>query len=126
MRIDPPPDEIWVPRRSGFVVPTTVDLGSCRIEHRMWFEGGLLTDFVLVQQVPVEIANADSEEWEDILRVDCCHGEVHAHRLYMSDPTDVYKVLKEIRTPEDLSEGAELAETLIYGEWESHLGKVGR
>jgi len=31
-------------------------------------------------------------------------------------------VLKPIRTPEDLREGAELAEALIYGDWEEHLG----
>jgi hypothetical protein len=59
-------------------------------------------------------------EWVDIVRVDCCHQEVHAHRLY-ADPEAVYKVLQPIRTPEDLWAGAELAETLVYDEWETHL-----
>jgi len=123
MTIHPAADILWKPYRDGPPTGHTADLGDCRIEHRLWHDGQLLTDFALVLQVPVWGADlVEPEGWEDIVRVDCCYQEVHAHRLYAKNPDDVYKVLKPIRTPEDLREGAELAEALIYGDWEEHLG----
>jgi len=114
-----PVDDRWKPYRSGPPQATTFDLFGAKVEHRQWWDGKQLTDFVLTLQA--ERGDTEESIWEDVLRVDCCHREVHAHRLYLPDPNDVYRVITPIETPEDLWEGADLAEDLVYGEWQEHL-----
>lgn len=114
-----PSDDRWKPYRNESPDVISVDLFGARIEHRQWWDGKQLTDFVLTLQA--ETGDADEPRWDDVLRVDCCHGEVHAHRLYRTDPNDIYRTLKVIATPQDLWDGSEMAEDLIYGEWQEHL-----
>lgn len=100
MTIPPPAEELWTPYREGLPGSSTIDLvDGSRIHRRRWWDGQLLTDFLSLQQV--EVGDDDEAEWIDIVRVDCCHQEVHVHRLY-ADPEAVYKVLQPIRTPEGL------------------------
>lgn len=92
-----------------------------RIVYVMWWDGTLLTDFVLTQQV--NVGTDEDPDWVEIVRVDCRHGEVHSHLLYLSSSNadDVYNVIQSISTPEDLRKGAEAAEELVFGQWQQHL-----
>lgn len=123
MGIPPQPTpKSWEPYRHGPGEWTHVEMfpsGMTRISYGLWWDGGLLTDMVLVQQV--DVGDGDEPEWQEIVRVDCCHGEVHVHLLYLADPASVYRVIRPIDTPEDLRAGADEAEQLVYDEWEEHL-----
>lgn len=121
MAIQPPPPKLWAPYREGAreeAVTIAIPGARARILHSTWWDGGLLTDFLVLQQV--DIGRSDQPEWTDIVRVDCCHQEVHSHRLY-ADPDVVYRVIKKIETPEDLQAGAEEAESHVYDEMDEHL-----
>lgn len=53
------------------------DIGSARIDVRMWRKNGPLVDFHLI----LEVESWMEWTWEKVLRVDICHGHAHAHRI---------------------------------------------
>lgn len=52
------------------------DEATVRIEYRFWTYRGKVADFVLLLQ-EVELA---SGTWQNLARIDCCHGHVHLHK----------------------------------------------
>lgn len=121
MAVEPTPAKLWTPYRAGTEEQafTAGLLGTmARIVHVLWWDGKRLADFVLLQQV--DVGGDEGPEWKDVIRVDCCHQEVHVHRMYDRNE-EVYKVVRRIETPEDLQKGAEEAEAIVYDEWEEHL-----
>lgn len=91
--------------------------GGTRIAHRIWRADGRLTDFAI--QVQVDVGDADKDEWYDIIRVDCCHGEVHMHRVYSDD--SVYAVLKSIQSQADVQLGFNDADEQVWDQYEEHV-----
>lgn len=106
---EPDPEERFVPSRpaSGDQC-RTYDVGSHQVFHGVWFgEDGRVTDFCMCIQVPIE------GEWNDVLRIDCCHGEVHVHR-FDSGGRETRKVLFPVYSQEDVEKGFDQATRLIY------------
>jgi hypothetical protein len=88
-------------------------LSDSRIMECLWFDGRLLTDFVLSHQVDRRGA------WVDIVRVDCCDEEVHVHR-FTRQGEETRKSLRVIRGPVDIKEGFDEAKGLIFDHWQSN------
>jgi hypothetical protein len=64
----------------------------------MWWDGGMLNDFVMSQQVKGE----EEDEWIDIVRIDCSHQEVHIHRFDVRDDDEsTRRILRSITSPGD-------------------------
>ena len=49
------------------------DADTLRVDYRIWRLSGRLVDFVILLQVAVW------DDWENVARVDCCHGHCHLH-----------------------------------------------
>ena len=121
LTIHPAPPELWKPYRFG-----TRDesfsaslIGPTQLFTVMWWDSGRLADFLILQQVE---GDGGEGEWDDIIRIDCCHNEVHMHRLY-ADPDAVYKVIRPICTSEDLMKGYDMAVDMMNDEWGEHMRK---
>jgi hypothetical protein len=113
-----PQETRWQPDRRGTPESYPVDFGrGCRLHSELWFDGGLLTDLVLILE-----REEEEDEWVELVRVDCCHNQVHLHRFDF-DESQVRRVLVDVTRPEDIQTGADLAEDLIYGHWENYLSR---
>lgn len=59
--------------------------------------------------------------WHDIARVDTCHEEVHLHILCRRTGKDIARrVLRVIRSPQDVDQGFEEGVTILTEDWEEH------
>lgn len=93
-----------------------------RYHVRMDFDArGQLVDFSLAQQRRVvKDGTGNSEDWVDVIRVDCCHGEVHAHRSTRSGKRTRRKWCK-IEGPDDVNAGWEYANRAVLDQWPQNL-----
>jgi hypothetical protein len=75
----PPPKEIYEPPDEADEMPVWREYfdpdEENRILVRIWLYRGLVVNFVLCQQT------LRRGKWIAIVRVDCCHGEVHRHNV---------------------------------------------
>jgi hypothetical protein len=130
MSIQPPAAETYSADRSSCKVESFyVDLlGEGRIFTSHWFDGeGRIADFVLVQEVRVEVpSDTGDEDWVEVVRVDCCHGEAHIHYFDSSGGEIQRRVLTVLMTRADVDSALDLAEDLVYERWEEHLGRWQR
>lgn len=95
------------------------DMGVVRLW--LWKHKGKMVDFVLKHEL-------EEEEgiFRDIVKVDCCHGEVHIHR-YNADGDEVARdPIRPISEQDDLVEGYEEAKVLVYDKWEENFGRWER
>lgn len=117
----PPPAKRFEPYREPSGDESRVfDLEVCRVYQGAWYARGRLTDFVVAIQVEVE-----SDEWVDVWRIDCCHGEVHIHR-FDAKGNDNRKVLRQIDTQDDVEHGYGIAIDTIYEQYEVALMRWNR
>ena len=103
---------------------STIDLMASghRIYQRLDVPKGQVVDFCLSHQAYVE----DVDAWLDVVRVDCCHGEVHAHHLDREGRQLTRSVIRPIGHVGDVQAGLEEAEALIYDRWEQHARRWDR
>lgn len=86
-----------------------------RIHVRYFLHEGRVVEFAMMQQAMV-----GPDEWADVVKVDCCHDEVHVHR-YSSAGVQVSRtVIRPIRSLDDVETGLDEAEELIYEHWEEN------
>jgi hypothetical protein len=117
----PAAEPVWERYRDGalrdeqHIEFTAVD----RVYQSLWRDGRQITDFVLIQQVKIR------GKWRDVVKVDCCHQEVHAHHL-CSNGTETKKILQKVAKPADLGIGLEKASTLIFDKWKDNLRRWDR
>lgn len=83
------------------------DLMDFRVWLGQWFDKGQLTDFCFI------LSMEHDDEWVELVRIDCCHGEAHVHR-FDSAGNDDRKVIKKIMHHEDLQLAHSEAEKMIY------------
>lgn len=119
LSIPPPPLQRAVPYRACAEDCRELDLGAARIITVMWWDGGLLTDFVFTLDGDLD------GEWGPILRIDCCHDEVHIHRFDSSGGESVRKVLRKIESADDIRMGYDEGEREIFDHWEENVRRWG-
>jgi hypothetical protein len=111
----------WKPYRNGcrqddnYIGLSEVD----RVYQSMWYDGHQLTDFVLIQQV------RRKNRWTDVVKVDCCHQEVHAHHRRQDD-SETRKLLQIVGVPGDMRIGLDKAIDLIFKHWTNNLRRWAR
>lgn len=119
--VPPPPADRFQPYREPAGDESRIfDLQTCRVYQGAWYTRGRLTDFVVAIQLEVE-----SDEWTDVWRIDCCHGEVHIHR-FDARGSENRKVLRRIDTQEDVELGFDMAMDTIYEQHEVALMRWNR
>jgi len=113
--------ELWKPYRAGCRQDLNyIDLTDVtRVYQSLWYDGSQLTDFVLIQQVKVK------SRWSDVLKVDCCHQEVHAHQR-RHDDSKSRTLLHEIKAVADVRTGLDKANDLIFKHWRNNLRRWER
>lgn len=112
-----PEESKWTPDLDDADVEETVIalVGPHRVFQKLWFLRGQVVDFVLIQQT-----QGDGGDWDDVVRTDCCHAEVHAH--YFRGNQEVRRnVFNPITSQADVTAGLDRAETVIYDKWEENL-----
>jgi hypothetical protein len=113
--IAPPEPERWYPPDldTGVEYPINIPMsGLGRIIGRTRFDdSNRMTEFSLTAQVPLDNA------WWDVIRVDTCHGEVHAHYMHRTRDYEEREVIKVIYSQTDVDVGYQLAETLLIASW---------
>lgn len=96
-----------------------------RVVVRLRFWHGRTVDFAVM----LDSFDEDAGQWCNVVRVDCCHGEVHRHELCRSGRPERRLVISPI--PADDNEKAwvllareydQAQEDLISG-WDSYVGK---
>lgn len=111
----------WTPHRDGARrTENFIDLSDLdRVYQSLWCVDHQITDFVLVQQVKRR------SKWSDVVKVDCCHGMVHAH-MHAPDGSELQKALQVVRAPSDLRIGVDKANDLIFKHWERNVRRWRR
>lgn len=119
--IPPPEPERWFPPEPDPGVEYKINIpmsGLGRIIGRTQFdESDRMTEFSLTAQVPLDNA------WWDVIRVDTCHGEVHAHYMYRTRDYEEREVIKVIYCQNDVDAGYQLAETLLIASWSDNVAR---
>jgi hypothetical protein len=101
------------------VDPVYVDEGH-RVTVRQQDCRGQLLDFALIQERFVE------GSWQVVVRIDCCHGEVHMHRMNASGLEFRRDVLLPITGQACVAEGYEKAERIVFDEWSENVRRCDR
>jgi hypothetical protein len=111
----------WKPYHAGCRQDDNyIDLSEdSRVYQSLWYDGHQLTDFVLIQQV------RRKSRWSDVVKVDCCHQEVHAHQR-RHDDSETRKLLQQVTAPGDLRIGLDKATDLIFKHWTNNLRRWAR
>lgn len=115
--VNPEPDS-WEPdlSRADLIDETACPLvGPHRIFQKLWFFRGQVIHFVLIQQVEA------GDSWDDVVRIDCCHAEVHAHYYRAPDDEARRQVFSPITSQADVTKGLDWAESVVYEHWEENL-----
>ena len=73
-----------------------------------------MLDFCLISQV------YHAGDWWDVVKVDTCHHEVHAHFYYRTRTYEDREVLAEIHNLNDIDLGYRLADHLVIACWEEN------
>jgi hypothetical protein len=115
------PQTEWKPYRDGAEqVENYIEMSeSDRVYQSLWCENHQVTDFVMIQQIK------NKSRWTDVVKVDCCHLEVHAHHRRKNDSED-RKVLQVIEGPSDIRIGLDKANDLIFKHWKNNLRRWHR
>jgi hypothetical protein len=117
----PPERERWYPPEADPDLEYKINIsmpGLGRIIGRTQFDGSnRLTEFCLTAQV--FLAGA----WWDVMRVDTCHGEVHAHYMYRTRDYEEREVIQAIYSQNDVDSGYQLAETLLIASWSDNVAR---
>lgn len=107
-----PDDSTW--ETTEYTIPL---LGTeDRVVVRLATDRAKVMDFAMMQQVLVDL---EDDEWVDIVRIDCCHGEVHIHRFDMQG-NDSRQALFPLTGPADVQKGLDYAEDVVYEQWEAN------
>jgi hypothetical protein len=116
---DAPPR--WKPYRDGARLDENyIDLTDTdRVYLALWYDDHQLTDFVMIQQIKRR------SRWSEIVKVDCCHQEVHAHQR-KPDDSETRKTLQEVQGPADLRIGLDKANDLIFKHWQNNVRRWRR
>jgi hypothetical protein len=119
--IPAPERERWYPPEADPDLEYKIDIrmpGLGRIIGRTQFdESNRLTEFCLTAQV--FLAGA----WWDVMRVDTCHGEVHAHYMYRTRDYEEREVIQTIYSQNDVDSGYQLAEALLIASWSDSVAR---
>jgi hypothetical protein len=76
-----------------------------------------MTRFCLTAQVFL------ADAWWDVVRVDTCHDEVHAHYMYRIRNYEEREVIKPIYCQNDVDRGYQLAEALLIASWSDNVAR---
>jgi hypothetical protein len=119
LSIPAPEPERWYPPEPNPELEYKVEVpmpGVGRIIGRTQFdESHRMTEFSLTAQVYL------ADTWWDVIRVDTCHGEVHAHYMYRTRDYESREVIRPIYCQDDVDDGYQLAETLLIASWTDHV-----
>jgi hypothetical protein len=117
--IPPPEPERWYPPEADPSLEYLINMplaGLGRIIGRTQFdESNRMTEFCLTAQVFL------AEAWWDVVRVDTCHGEVHAHYMYRTRVDEGREIIHPIYCQNDVDRGYQLAYTLLVASWSDHV-----
>jgi hypothetical protein len=117
--IPAPEPERWYPPEPDPSLEYPINMpmpGLGRIIGRTQFdEANRMTEFCMIAQV--RLAGA----WWDVVRVDTCHGEVHAHYMYRTRDYEEREVIHHIYCQNDVDSGYQLAEKLLIASWSDHV-----
>jgi hypothetical protein len=92
------------------------DLGRI-IGQTQFDESDRMTRFCLTAQVLHDSA------WWDVVRVDTCHDEVHAHYMYRTRNYEEIEVINPIYSQNDVDGGYQLAEALLIAKWSDNVAR---
>lgn len=96
--------------------PITLSVNE-RVTLRLRFWRGRTVDFAVM----LEVVEDGSDEWCEVVRVDCCHSQVHRHQFRRSGQPETRTLIAEI--PAD----PENAWTLIAREYDTaHRDLISR
>lgn len=62
----------------------------------------------------------------EVVRVDSCHYEVHAHQFYRSGSAPSRRVLEPVIQAEDVDASYEPAMEIVFDQWEDNLRRWNR
>ena len=114
--------QIWTPYREG----TIPDENPIRLNDtnqvvvRFWRDGKSVVDFTIHQQLRY------LGEWNDVVRVDCSHGEVHYHLLDKMGNELKRDVIREIRGVGDVSQGYGIAHDWMWHAYDENTRRWHR
>lgn len=84
------------------------------IGRTLYDESARMIFFALTAQIFL------ADAWWDIMRVDTCHGEVHAHYMFRTRSYEETETIQVIYSQNDVDGGYQLAEKLLIANWQDH------
>ncbi len=119
---DPPaPQEPWHKPDPGQGERYLIDFRlSSRSRIKGWTQSGesdRMLDFCLLAQV------LHDGDWWNVVKVDTCQNEVHAHFYYRTRTYADREVIKPITCLNDVESGYQLAEILVITCWSEHVAR---
>jgi hypothetical protein len=88
------------------------------VQRLVWDEKGRIIDFAMMLQF---LADEEIEGWLDVIRIDCSHGTTHGHRFSFAGKEVERFECVTLNGLGDVKLGLDLAEALIYDQWEEHI-----
>ena len=110
---EPPPLEECDPED---VLPTMLD-SITRVTQRFRRRDGRLVDFAIILEV-----DREGVGWDEVAKIDCCHGQVHLHeRRQRDDIDDIREVLRHVKDESDIQESVDDAISLIFDSYTEQI-----
>lgn len=111
--------ERWYPPKpsTGETYSITIPIlpGGLIVGRTVFDEAHRMTEFCLVAQVLHDGA------WWEVVRVDTCHGEVHAHYMYRTRVEEEPETILPIYNQNDVDRGYQRAEKMLITCWEDNV-----
>jgi hypothetical protein len=87
------------------------------VGYTQFDESHRMTRFCLTAQVRL------ADAWWDVIRVDTCHDEVHAHYMYRTRTYEEKEAIEPIYCQNDVDKGYQLAEALLIASWQDNVAR---
>jgi len=109
----PDPDEC---DESSFILPVADGERRDRVIVRMRTHVTRTIEFAMVQQTL-----DDNGDWQEVVRADTCHDEVHVHQFDKTGREISKRSVRKVERVEDVDAGYDEAAVLVFERWEDNV-----